>query len=320
MRIPSPLFLFLVLGVPGISRAAVSFEKEILPFFEKKCLQCHKAPFEEKGKTVKPKAGLRLDAAWAIMTGSEDGAVLVAGKSGESAIFERVTLPPDDDDFMPPKDKADPLTPEEVALLKTWIDEGANFGEWQGNLAGKPANVTNTGKDLPVSGIQTVYRRLSEGLAPAEDKVWESVTASGGRVMRLAQTSPLVAVDFRLAAADAKDDQILSAKVVADRIAQLDLSRTAATDSALALVAATPRLVRLDLSNTGVGDAGIANLAGLKELRYLNLHNTAVTDAGLETLSGLKSLEAVYLWRSKATEAGVKTLRKALPGAKINFK
>jgi hypothetical protein len=117
MRIPSPLFLLLVLGVPGISRAAVSFEKEILPFFEKKCLQCHKAPFEENGKTVKPKAGLRLDAAWAIMTGSEDGAVLVAGKSGESAIFERVTLPSDDEDFMPPKDKADPLTPEEVALL-----------------------------------------------------------------------------------------------------------------------------------------------------------------------------------------------------------
>jgi hypothetical protein len=320
MRIPFQLCLVLAIGAPGWSRAAVSFEKDILPFFEKKCIQCHKAPFEENGKTVKPKAGLRLDAAWAITTGSENGAVLVAGKSVESAIFERVTLPPDDDDFMPPKDKADPLTPEEVALLKTWIDEGADFGEWQGNLAGKPAELTNTGKALPVSEIQTVYQRLSEGLAPAEDKLWESVTASGGRVMRLSLTSPLVSVDFRLAAADAKDEQILSSKVVADRIAHLDLSRTAATDAALALVAETPRLVRLDLSNTAIGDAGIANLKGLKDLRYLNLHNTAVTDAGLKTLKTLKSLEAVYLWQSKATEAGVKTLREALPGAKINFK
>jgi hypothetical protein len=37
-------------------------------------------------------------------------------------------------------------------------------------------------------------------------------------------------------------------------------------------------------------------------------------------LKELKSLEAVYLWQSKATDAGVKSLRKALPGAKINFK
>ena len=65
MRFPHSLFVLLALGTPAISRAAVSFEKEILPFLEKKCMECHKAPFEENGKTVKPKAGLRLDAAWA---------------------------------------------------------------------------------------------------------------------------------------------------------------------------------------------------------------------------------------------------------------
>lgn len=300
--------------------AAVGFEKEILPILEKKCVECHKAPYEKDGKTVKPKAGLRLDAAWAIQKGSENGAVLVAGKSGESAIFERVTLPPEDDDFMPPKDKADPLSPAEVDLLKAWIDEGANFGEWRGNLEGKPADVSNSGKAITVSETQKIYQRLAEGLAMPEEKSWESVTAAGGRVMRLSQTSPLLSVDFRLSPTPAKDEQVLSAKVVAANIAHLDLSRSAATDAALALAAETPRLVRLDLNNTAIGDSGLAHLAGLKELRYLNLHQTQVTDAGLKTLEGLKSLEAVYLWQSKATEAGVKALRQALPGAKINFK
>jgi len=320
MRIRPSFVLSLPLFLPAILPAAVSFEKEILPFLEKKCVQCHKAPFEENGKTVKPKAGLRLDAAWAIQAGSENGAVLVAGKSGESSLFERVTLPPDDDDFMPPKDKADPLTAAETDLLKRWIDEGADFGEWRGNLEGKPADLSNTGKAIPVSEIQLLYQKLSEGLAVPEDKAWEPVTAAGGRVMRLSQSSPLLSVDFRLAPEPAKDEQILSAKVVAPNIAHLDLSRSAATDAALALVAETPRLVRLDLGNTAIGDAGLPNLKGLKELRYLNLHNTAVTDAGLETLKSLKSLEAVYLWQSKATEAGVKKLREALPDAKINFR
>lgn len=312
---PLPLSLF------SLQAAPVNFETEVLPFLEKKCVECHRAPHEDKnGKMIKPKAGLRMDAAWAITAGSEDGAVLVAGKSGESSMFERVTLPQDDDDFMPPQGRADPLTPAEVELLKRWIDEGADFGGWHGNLEGKPAGVSNTGDAIPVSAIQSVYNRLAEGLSAPEEKSWESITASGGRVMPLSQTSPLLSVDFRLSSSEAGDEQILSARVVAPNIAHLDLSRTKATDAALALVAETPKLVRLDLNNTAISDEGLKQLKGLKELRYLNLHGTAVTDAGLAHLKDLTSLNAVYLWQSKVTEQGASQLQKTLPDAKINFK
>ena len=316
-------FVFLTGLLPLVSAhaAPVKFETEVLPFLEKKCVECHSAPHEDKnGKMIKPKAGLRMDAAWAIKAGSEDGAVLVAKKSGESELFLRVTLPTDDDDFMPPSGKGDPLTPEETDIFKRWIDEGADFGDWQGNLEGKPAELSNTGDAVPVSEIQEVYKRLAEGLTVPEEKTWESVTTSGGRVMPLAQTSPLLSVDFRLAATDAGDEQILTAMVVAPNIVHLDLSRTSATDAALALVSNTPKLVRLDLSNTAIGDEGLKQLKGLKELRYLNLHGSAVTDAGLDQLKDLKSLEAVYLWQSKVTEEGGKKLRSALPNARINSK
>lgn len=320
MRIATCLSGLACLVLPLSARAAVSFEKEILPVLEKKCLNCHKAPFEKDGKTVKPKAGLRLDAAWAVLAGSEDGAVLTPGKSAESAIYERVTLPPDDDDVMPPKDKAEPLTPAEVDLLKRWIDEGADFGDWQGNLAGKPSDLSNSGVPIPLSETQKLYERLSVGLEPFDEKTGESVTAAGGRVQRLSGTSPLLAVDFRTAPEPATDEAVLSARSLAPRIAHLDLSRTAVTDAALALAAASPRLVRLDLGGTAIGDAGLAHLKPLKQLRYLNLHGTQVGDAGLDHLKGLKSLEAIYLWRSQVTEAGVKKLRAALPHAKVNFK
>ncbi len=320
-QLPSLLaFLSASLFLQPLHAAPVKFETEVLPFLEKKCVECHRAPYEKDGKTVKPKAGLRMDGAWAIKAGSENGAVLTAGKSGESPLFERVTLPEDDDDFMPPVGKADPLTPAEVDLLKRWIDEGADFGEWKGNLEGMPEEAAPAAKVIPLSETQQLYERLGKGLTAPEEKIWESVTTAGGRVLRLSQTSPLVSVDFRLSGSDAGDEAILSAKVVAPNIAHLDLSKTKATDAVLSLLSDTPNLVRLDLSNTSIGDEGLKHLKGLKELRYLNLHATAVTDAGLEHLTGLTSLDSVYLWQSKVTEKGAEKLRRALPDARINSK
>ncbi|MEC5125176.1 c-type cytochrome domain-containing protein [Verrucomicrobiales bacterium BCK34] len=312
------LFLLPLLG-SSLSQG-VEFEKEILPFLNASCVDCHKAPYEENGRTKKPKAGLRMDAAWAILAGSEDGAVLVPGEASKSELYTRVTLPHDDDDFMPPVDKADPLTPEQVELLKKWINDGADFGDWQGNLEGKPTEVTNEGNKIPVSEIQEVYTRLSEGLTKPEESVWKPVTEAGGRVQRLARESPLLEVDFRLTADEADDEAIGSASVVASNIAILNLSKTQITDDGLSLVSEMPRLVHLNLSQTGLGDSALKNISGLNELRTLNLWGTKVTDAGLKQLKGLKNLEAIYLWQSKATNAGVKELTKALPNAKISLK
>lgn len=310
----------------NVQAAPVQFESEVLPFLEKKCVECHRAPYKDKnGKVVKPKAGLRMDGAWAILVGSENSAVLQAGEPTKSELYVRVTLPAEDDDFMPPRGKADPLTAAELTLFKTWIEEGAHFGDWVGNTEGRPESVTpaeieTSPAAAPRSETQQVYQRLSEGLDPAPDADREAVTAAGGRVLPLAQTSPLLSVDFRLTTEEATDEAILTARRLAANIAHLDLSRTAATDAALALVALTPRLVRLDLSNTVIGDDGLKHLKGLEELRYLNLHGTAVTDAGLRHLESLKSLDAIYLWQSGVTEAGAKKLRSALPHARINSK
>ncbi len=310
-----------ILSVFCVNHAAgVDFEKEIWPFIEAKCVECHKAPFEEDGRTKKPKAGLRLDGAWAWTVGSENGKVLEPGDAEGSEMFYRVTLPEDDDDFMPPTGKADPLTPDEIALFKTWIEDGADFGGWQGNLDGKPLEVTKTGEEIPVSEIQETYKRLGAELPAIEEKQWAQITEQGGRVQKLAKDSPLVSVDFRLSGEDVTDEKIGPVSSIAPHVAHLDLSKTAVTDEAVAIVKELPNLVRLDLSQTGVGDAALANLGGLKELRYINLYGTQVTDKGLTHLEKLPNLEAIYLWQSKATPAGAKKLSKALPDATVNLK
>ncbi len=298
----------------------VEFEKQIWPILERSCVKCHKAPYEENGRTVKPKAGLRMDGAWAFKAGSENGAVLVAGKAEESELWLRTDLPEDDDDFMPPTGKADPLSAEEKALFKKWIDQGADFGGWAGNLEGKPKEMSNTGDKLPVSEIQEVYAALSEGLPQPKEDAWKDVAAAGGRVMPLAADSPLLSIDFRLVREEADDAKIATISAVADHVAQLDLSKTAVTDAGLAPVGSLKRLVRLNLSQTAISDAGLASLKELENLDYLNLYGTQVSDAGLKQLATLKSLQHLYLWQSKVTEKGVKDLQKALPEATISWK
>ena len=102
----------------------VDFHSEIMPILQQRCNDCHKAPYEENGRTKNPKAGLRFDSYDWLMKGSEDiGPIIEAGDTDASILFEVITLPPDDDMIMPPK--GDPLTAEQIDLFRRWILEGA---------------------------------------------------------------------------------------------------------------------------------------------------------------------------------------------------
>jgi hypothetical protein len=308
---------FLLACMASAASAAVNFEQEILPFLTKKCIDCHKAPFEENGKKKEPKAGLRLDASWAIVKGSENGPVLTAGTPDKSAIYESVMLPKDDDGHMPPK--GDDLTKEEVALLKKWIEEGANFGGWIGNTLGMPAGAaTELAKPFKPRPHDVFYATLEKEVKPLADDVLAKVKAAGAQVSPVKVESPLVRVDFLTGVSKCDDTKVESILPIKENIVQLDLGRTVITDGALKTVAQLPRLVSLDLRQTKVTDAGLEALSGLKKLETINLYGTEITDAGLKHLAKIKSLKNVYLWQSKATKAGVKQLTAAIPGLKAS--
>jgi len=101
---------------PPATQKDVTFAKDIKPIFEKACFNCHG---EEKQK-----AKLRVDSIEAIKKGSENGEVIVVGKSDKSSLVHSVAGLVEDM-MMPPEGKADPLTKEQIALLRAWIDQGA---------------------------------------------------------------------------------------------------------------------------------------------------------------------------------------------------
>jgi mono/diheme cytochrome c family protein len=101
---------------PPSSLQNVTYAAQIKPIFEKACFECH-GPKKPKGK-------LRLDSLQGVLKGSEDGKVIEPGKSAQSVLVYAVART--QVKAMPPKDAAiGPLTPEEVGLIRAWVDQGA---------------------------------------------------------------------------------------------------------------------------------------------------------------------------------------------------
>jgi Planctomycete cytochrome C/Leucine Rich repeat len=306
----------LSLAVPA--QAKLDFNKEILPLIESRCLKCHKAEHEENGKVVKPKGDIRLDAAWALLKGNKDIVPVVPKDVNKSGIVQVVTLPKDDDKFMPPEGKADPLTPEEILKLKTWIIEGADFFGWEGNIKGKPAEEKKVSTEPAKPREHDIfYTKLAAGLQPVKDEELKKLTAAGAQTAPLMPASPLLRVDFLTGVTKCTDESITALLPIKENIAHLDLARTSVTDDALKTIAQFPRITRLDLRKAKITDKGLPALAACKNLTYINLFGTEVTDAGLDALAKIKSLTDVYLYETKVTDAGVAKLKKALPKATV---
>jgi len=108
-----------ILSAAVAAAAPVDFDRQVRPIFELRCYECH----GEK----KQKSGIRFDQRDTVLHGGDSGKPLVtAGKSAESILIQKVTSA-DPDEVMPPKGER--LTSEQVATLKAWIDEGAQWPE-----------------------------------------------------------------------------------------------------------------------------------------------------------------------------------------------
>jgi hypothetical protein len=97
--------------------APVDFKRDIQPIFAASCVKCH-------GPEGKPKGQLRLDVRAVAMR------KVVPGKSADSPLY-KVLVEPDESARMPQKAAA--LPPDQIALVKRWIDEGAR---WPDDAAG----------------------------------------------------------------------------------------------------------------------------------------------------------------------------------------
>ena len=96
------------------SADSVDYVRDIKPLFKTKCYSCHGA--------MKQEANLRVDTVKLMQIGGDSGAVLNVSDLLASHLLERITAT-DEAERMPPE--GEPLSPEQVERLKTWLAAGA---------------------------------------------------------------------------------------------------------------------------------------------------------------------------------------------------
>ena len=96
----------------------VSFAKQVLPIFQKRCAKCHGG--EDENGEVLTEVSLSLLEYERVMVGSEFGTVVEAGDPDGSFLIDMITA-----GDMPPEGEGDKVPEEEIALIRTWIEQGA---------------------------------------------------------------------------------------------------------------------------------------------------------------------------------------------------
>lgn len=298
----------------GEQPAEPIFTSLVHPILEDKCVACH-GPEKTKG-------GLRLDSFDSLMEGGDSGATVVVGKSGESELVRRLLLPLDDDEHMPPDGKPQ-LSADDIALIRWWIDGGADaqitvadvkqtpilsrilgdrLGSGQTSPAAVPAQMssaTPTGAAAP--GTQ---QEVAPAVAELSRDLGLPLTFLGENDQWLQANAGVLGSDFG-------DAQLSRLTKVGKNLRWLDLSGTGVTDQGLTNLSGMPNLSRLHLQRTKVTDDGLKAIAGLQNLEYLNLYGTAVTDDGLDVLGTLSNLRQLYLWQTKVTPERAKAFADA---------
>jgi hypothetical protein len=102
--------------------ASVDFNRDIKPLLSENCFKCHGPDEKER------KGKLRLDTRDGALADRKGSAAVVPGSAAKSLLIERLTI--DDPELrMPPRKTGKQLKPEQIALLKRWIDQGAQWSD-----------------------------------------------------------------------------------------------------------------------------------------------------------------------------------------------
>jgi uncharacterized membrane protein len=281
---------------------------------ENKCISCHGPD--------KVKSGLRLDSLAAMFEGGDEEEALVAHDVEASYMITTIMLPMEDDMHMPPKKKPQ-ITPEELMILKWWIEMGApentKLSEVEVSEELRLAIATlKTPEELDAERKQIrlakeqaeklfIEKRakLQTALIAVNETFPGSLRYSSQEDTDLVFNSVSYRKQFK-----GSDLQLL--EDVAEDVVELDLASTTISDADIVHLEKFTNLKRLKLNETMITDEALKTIAKLENLKSLNLYGTEITDSGIMAISKLKHLEKTYLWNTKVSPEAAENLRKSL--------
>ena len=284
----------------------IVYDDLVHPVFEQNCMSCHN-PDDRKGD-------FNMETYQSLRQGGEMGYSIAPGDREDSELYFRITLPHDDEDFMPAEGRP-PLHEMEVALVGWWIDQGAS-----------PDAVVSDYPESPPA-VETYITRAFNTM------LWEEESEKRERERRelYAQlkgiqdaTGVLIiptepgSMEFNLEtyAIQKRFDHnvLLQLQPFATWFVRADLSGTQLTDEAIPILGKFENLRSLNLSKTKIEGRAIDQLAALPNLRSLNLYGTPFRPDYLHSLAALEQLQRLYLFQTELyQEPHLTQLKEALP-------
>jgi uncharacterized membrane protein len=288
----------------------------VAPILERRCMQCHK-----EGKS---KGKFRMDTYELLVKGGKEGAGIKPGNAAESNIIVRMELPKNDEEHMPPEGKPD-IEDSEVAVIKWWIDKGADpqkkLTEFEVPAPIREAIAKLAPAVAAGEGSKSAEIVASPAFTGPDEKLKVAVAGISkefpGALSFESQDSALLtftAVSLRGSLDDAAFHKLAP---VLSQFVTVDLSATKITDQAVAQLVSAKSLRLIRLAETAVTDASIDTLLKLPSLESINLYGTKVTDAGVSKLSAMPRLKRLYLWKTTVTPEAIKALKEKLPSCEI---
>ena len=99
--------------IPETARRQIArFESEVQPLLNERCVACHGGD--------RPQSGLDLSTLASVLRGGVHGPVVIEGSSDKSVLVRQVV-----NGVMPPEGVGQALSPDEIELVRSWIDEGS---------------------------------------------------------------------------------------------------------------------------------------------------------------------------------------------------
>jgi len=285
-------------GIPieDASVKTVSFRADVLPILMDRCVECH-GPDKVKG-------GLRMDTEAELFAGDSEWWSVIPGQPDDSLLLQRVELPADDPDVMPPKGEM--LTTEQIELIREWIASGAGHAD-----PGQAAEAAG-----PDEGPTTV----DQGAPPSAAAIQVAVGSLRERqivVGPISQSDTDFDVNASLVKPPFADEDLSRLDGLQPVLVWANFARSALTDAGIGSLGEFDRITRLRIDNTELGDGAVETLLALPALEWLNMFGTKLTDAGLARLVSHPGLTRLYCGESAVTAAGVQAARESRPDLMI---
>jgi len=277
------------------------------PALQQRCSTCH--------NDSKKSGGLSMASYDALIKGGEKGPVIVPNSAATSDLFHRISLTPDDKDFMP-KDGKTPLTKNEVKAIGVWIAQGAPKSGLVGSMkltadgsqaiqAVIGASGSGGGDEQADNGGGASKEAPLPTVAAADAALVNKVVAEGFILRKVDKASNLLDADY-VSAKPVTTATIADLAKLGPQLLRLNLRHAGVTDDMVKTISGFPNLRHLRLeANPAVTDAAAKDISGIKTLTYLNLVNTKVTDAGFTQVAALPKLQRIYFWGTPITPAAV---------------